>query len=84
MMTTITFLIGTVCAVGVGVGVGESAVEGDEPFTPPQPTIRARNRGLKKNKNTRLKVLTPLSVFETNWPSKVGLTMYGFEPNINA
>lgn len=65
-MTTIMFLIGTLCAVGVGVGVGEIAVEGDEPFTPPQPTIRASNRGLKKNKNPRLKVLTPLCVFETN------------------
>ena len=77
-MTTIMFLIGSVCAVGVGVGVGESAVEGDEPFTPPQPIIRARTRGLKKNRDTRLKVITPLIVFETGQPSTVGLTIYVF------
>jgi hypothetical protein len=76
MITTITFLIGTLCAVGVGVGVGE--VEGDEPFTPPQPIIRARTRGLKKNRDTRLKVITPLIVFETGQPFTVGLTIYVF------
>src|ERR1044071_8628470 len=36
-----------------GVGGGEAEV--DEPFTPPHPTVRARSRGLKKNKNALLK-----------------------------
>jgi hypothetical protein len=33
-------------------------VEG--PFTPPHPIVRARNRGLKKNKNIRFKGTAPL------------------------
>ena len=59
MITTITCLIGTLPPAGFGVGVGE----GDEPFTPPQPIMKARKRGLKKTKNTRLKVFAPLLVF---------------------
>jgi hypothetical protein len=52
-----------VTGVGVGeapgVGVGEAAVDGDEPPTPPQPTVKARKKRLKKDNNTRLKVLAP-------------------------
>jgi hypothetical protein len=38
----------------VGVGVI------DEFFTPPHPNVRARSRGLKKNRNLRLKGTAPL------------------------
>ena len=56
MITTTTFLIAAACVTGVGLGVGEV----DEPFTPPHPIVRARNRGLKKNKNVRFKGTAPL------------------------
>jgi hypothetical protein len=56
MITTTTFLIATPCVTGDGVGVGVI----DEFFTPPHPIVRARSRGLKKNKNTRLKGTAPL------------------------
>jgi hypothetical protein len=55
MITTTTFLI-TACVTGVGVGVGVT----DEFFTPPHPNVRARSRGLKKNKNVRFKGTAPL------------------------
>jgi hypothetical protein len=55
MITTTTFLIAAPCVTGVGVGV-----EVDEFFTPPHPIVRARSRGLKKNKNARLKGTAPL------------------------
>jgi hypothetical protein len=55
MITTTTFLIVAVC--GVGVGVGEGA---DEFLTPPQPIVRARSRGLKKNRHVLLKGTAPL------------------------
>jgi hypothetical protein len=55
MITTITFLT-TAWVTGVGVGVGVM----DEFFTPPHPNVRARTRGLKKNKNARLKGTAPL------------------------
>src|SRR5690349_4643921 len=51
IITTPTFLIDAPWVTGVGVGVGEGEV--DEPFTPPQPIVRARTRGLNKNKNAR-------------------------------
>ncbi len=54
-MITTTFLI-VACVTGVGVGVGVT----DEFFTPPHPNVRARNRGLKKNRNVRLKGTAPL------------------------
>jgi hypothetical protein len=55
MITTTTFLIAArVTGVGVGVGVM------DEFFTPPHPIVRARIRGLKKNKNARFKGTAPL------------------------
>jgi hypothetical protein len=58
MITTTTFLIvPAACGVGVGVGEGE---ETEELFTPPHPIITAKNRGLKKNKNARLKGTAPL------------------------
>jgi hypothetical protein len=51
------------------VGVAEV----DEPFTPPHPMVRARNRGLKKNKNIRFKGTAPLSDgFESALLSLVG------------
>lgn len=56
MITTTTFLIAGACVTGVGVGVGEV----DVPFTPPHPIVKARNRGLKKNKNARFKGTAPL------------------------
>ena len=66
MITTTTFLIAAPCVIGVGVGVGAAD------FTPPHPNVRARSRGLKKNKNTRLKG-TNLSVgFESAFLSLVG------------
>jgi hypothetical protein len=55
MITTTTFLI-TACGTGVGVVVGVT----DEFFTPPHPNVRARSRGLKKNKNVRFKGTAPL------------------------
>jgi hypothetical protein len=55
MITTTTFLIAG-CVTGVGVGVGVI----DEFFTPPHPIVRARHRGLKKNKNVRFKGTAPL------------------------
>ena len=67
------------------MGVDGGAGEGDEPFTPPQPMDRARTRGLKRNRKSRLNELTPHLIslgpdliFETNHPSEVGLTMQGF------
>jgi ABC-type transporter Mla subunit MlaD len=57
MITTITFLIVAACGVGVGVGVG---VDVGEFFTPPHPIVRARSRGLKKNKAVRFKGTAPL------------------------
>jgi len=57
MITTTTFLI---AACGTGVGAGEGVGVLDEFFTPPHPNIRARSRGLKKNKNIRLKGTAPL------------------------
>ena len=65
-MTTTTFLMTALAVTGVGVGeapgvgVGDCEDEVDEPLTPPQPIMRARNSGLKKNKHIRLKTLTPL------------------------
>jgi hypothetical protein len=56
MITTTTFLIAAACGVGVGVGEGEL----EDPFTPPHPIVRARTRGLKKNRSTLLKGTAPL------------------------
>jgi hypothetical protein len=56
MITTTTFLIAAPCVTGVGVGEGVL----DEFFTPPHPIVRARRRGLKKNRNVRLKGTAPL------------------------
>jgi hypothetical protein len=44
----------------------------DEFFTPPHPIVRARTRGLKKNKIARLKGTAPLRGFESALPSLVG------------
>src|SRR5262249_37149698 len=71
MITTITFLIGTLPPVGPpGVGVGE----GDAP-TPPQPIVKARKGRLKKNRKTRLKVLAPQVVgdfsLHSSWPANL-------------
>jgi len=60
MITTTTFLIAAPCVIGVGVGEGVGVGVIDEFFTPPHPIVRARTRGLKKNKNTRLKGTAPL------------------------
>jgi len=47
-----------VCGVGVEIGVGVGVT--DEFLTPPHPIVRARTRGLKKNKNVRFKGTAPL------------------------
>jgi len=70
MITTTTFLIAAPCVIGVGVGEGVGVT--DEFFTPPHPIVRARTRGLKKNKISRLKGTAPLRGFESALPSLVG------------
>jgi hypothetical protein len=70
MITTTTFLMAAPCVTGVGVGEGVGVT--DEFFTPPHPIVRARTRGLKKNKIARLKGTAPLRGFESALPSLVG------------
>jgi hypothetical protein len=60
MITTTTFLITEACGVGVVIGVGVGGGVTDEFFTPPHAIVRARSRGLKKNKTVRFKGTAPL------------------------
>jgi hypothetical protein len=87
MITTTTFLIDPAWVTGVGVGVGVAggvgAGELDEFFTPPHPSVKARNRAAKKNKNALFKGISHLSdVFESTHLSLVGCGFNSFVTNL--